>query len=239
MVLDDLDEVIVGRSTCGRTERVGRTALLQVGDSETSRHHLAIRRTPSGWKVEDLGSLNGTLLEGERVDTAELSDGDVIEAGGAVLLFAVHSEPVGDERDRDLEGVLQLLADPARLQATRADQDHAGVGVLDGALDLGRQEIAAADLARVDPDVQAMIAERTLQGARDRVVVGAVRQEDVTHAVLPGRLTRWWAGAGARRFTTGLGRAAREVGLAQENRTARWRGRDESLGRVGTSAARQ
>jgi hypothetical protein len=48
--------------------------------------------------------------------------------------------------------------------------------------------IAAAELARVDPDVRAVVGEGSLQSARDRVVLGAVRQEDVTHADLPRRL---------------------------------------------------
>ncbi|HEY6177339.1 MAG TPA: hypothetical protein VIX73_22940 [Kofleriaceae bacterium] len=55
------------------------------------------------------------------------------------------------------------------------------MGFVNCALDLRRQQITAAHLARVDPDVQAVITERSLQVARDRVVIGAVRQEDVTH----------------------------------------------------------
>src|SRR6185295_672329 len=89
LCLDDLDEVIVGRDTVGRIERQGRSALLVVGDIETSRKHLVIRRTGAGWSVEDLGSRNGTVVNGERVDHAMLVDGDWIEAGGAVLQFSI------------------------------------------------------------------------------------------------------------------------------------------------------
>ncbi len=103
LVLDDLDEVVVARGTPGRIERAGRTAVLLVGDFETSRRHLAIRRAGVGWQIEDLGSRNGTLVNGDRVERAELAHGDLIEAGGGVLWFAAGSARGRDEGDRDLE----------------------------------------------------------------------------------------------------------------------------------------
>jgi transcriptional regulator with GAF, ATPase, and Fis domain len=103
IALEDLDELVVARGATGRIERSGRAAALQVGDFETSRRHLAIRRTASGWMVEDLGSRNGTLVNGERVERAELADGDTIEAGGAMLQFVSAGEAWSDEPDRDLE----------------------------------------------------------------------------------------------------------------------------------------
>ena len=104
VMLDELDEVVVGRGAEGRIEPIGpRAVALWVGDSETSRRHLVVRRTASGWRVEDLGSRNGTLVNGERVGRAELVDGDVIEAGGAMLQFAIDGEPGRSAHDRDLE----------------------------------------------------------------------------------------------------------------------------------------
>jgi transcriptional regulator of acetoin/glycerol metabolism len=106
LVLDHLDEVVVARGTPGRIERSGRAAVLTVGDHETSRRHCVFRRVESAWYVEDLGSRNGTLVNGERVDRIEVGDGDVIEAGGAVLQFSRDAAPCGDENDLDLEGAV-------------------------------------------------------------------------------------------------------------------------------------
>ncbi|HEY6174510.1 MAG TPA: sigma 54-interacting transcriptional regulator [Kofleriaceae bacterium] len=106
LALDHLDEVVVARGVPGRIERSGRTAVLTVGDHETSRRHLVIRRVESVWQLEDLGSRNGTLVNGERVERITLADGDVIEAGGAVLWFASDAAPPGDGRDLDLEDVM-------------------------------------------------------------------------------------------------------------------------------------
>ena len=46
-----------------------------------SRAHAALVRRPDGWWVEDLGSRNGVLCEGERVARRRLVDGDVLLLG--------------------------------------------------------------------------------------------------------------------------------------------------------------
>jgi transcriptional regulator with PAS, ATPase and Fis domain len=110
LCLDDLDEVTVGRDTVGRIERQGRSALLVVGDIETSRKHLVIRRTGAGWSIEDLGSRNGTVVNGERVDHAMLVDGDWIEAGGAVLQFSIDHVNVASSADGSRGSVIRREA---------------------------------------------------------------------------------------------------------------------------------
>jgi pSer/pThr/pTyr-binding forkhead associated (FHA) protein len=56
-------------------------------DITVSRRHAEVRRTPSGYLVRDVGSLNGTYLNRERVEEAELSDGDELQVGTFKLLF--------------------------------------------------------------------------------------------------------------------------------------------------------
>jgi transcriptional regulator with AAA-type ATPase domain len=103
LVLDRLDEVIVARGAAGGIERAGRSATIFVGDVQASRQHLALRRTPSGWRISDLGSKNGTRVNAAALTRAPLVDGDLIEAGGALLWF-LDGGPVGEARDRDLVG---------------------------------------------------------------------------------------------------------------------------------------
>src|SRR5690242_21866652 len=55
LMLDRLDEVVIGRGNSDRFSRTGRLASIAVGDSQTSRQHVAVRRTPTGWQVIDLG----------------------------------------------------------------------------------------------------------------------------------------------------------------------------------------
>lgn len=55
---------------------------------EVSRRHAEIVWNGKTFLVTDLGSKNGTRLNGQRVDTAELSDGDRLEIGTWGLVFA-------------------------------------------------------------------------------------------------------------------------------------------------------
>lgn len=67
---------------------IGRSgADLDVDDRGASRRHARISRSASGrWTVTDLGSTNGTFVNGVRVRSAELRDGDEIRLG-AVTAF--------------------------------------------------------------------------------------------------------------------------------------------------------
>ncbi len=49
--------------------RVGRdpSNTIQVHDTEVSRHHAEIRRTENDYAISDLGSSNGTFVNGQRV----------------------------------------------------------------------------------------------------------------------------------------------------------------------------
>lgn len=61
-------------------------------DITVSRRHAEVRRTPDGYTVVDVGSLNGTYLNRERVDQGVLADGDLIQVGKFKLMF-VASDP--------------------------------------------------------------------------------------------------------------------------------------------------
>ena len=51
-------------------------------DPEVSRPHAALRMTPAGPAVEDLGSSNGTFVNGDRIEGLQaLREGDVVRFG--------------------------------------------------------------------------------------------------------------------------------------------------------------
>ncbi|MGY6499645.1 MAG: FHA domain-containing protein [Acidimicrobiales bacterium] len=56
-------------------------------DITVSRRHAEIRRTTDGYQLADVGSLNGTYLNRERVDSAVLTDGDMVQVGKFKLMF--------------------------------------------------------------------------------------------------------------------------------------------------------
>jgi predicted component of type VI protein secretion system len=58
-----------------------------LGDANASREHAALEREGIGWAVVDLGSTNGTLVNGSHVDRVRLRDGDIITIGVSELIY--------------------------------------------------------------------------------------------------------------------------------------------------------
>jgi hypothetical protein len=60
---------------------------LCLGDANASRKHAVLEREGTGWALVDLGSTNGTLVNGERVSRVRLRDGDLITIGISELVY--------------------------------------------------------------------------------------------------------------------------------------------------------
>lgn len=61
-------------------------------DITVSRRHVVLDRTPKGYKLRDVGSLNGTYVNRERADEALLHHGDEVQIGRFGLTFVVGGE---------------------------------------------------------------------------------------------------------------------------------------------------
>lgn len=75
-----LDESLV---TAGRHP----DSMIFLDDITVSRRHAEVRQVDGGYQVTDVGSLNGTYLNRERVESARLTDGDELQIGTFKLLF--------------------------------------------------------------------------------------------------------------------------------------------------------
>ena len=60
---------------------------LPLDDTGVSRRHAEIRRTEQGFELVDLGSTNGTFVNGERVSVVPLADGSLIAMGRSRIVF--------------------------------------------------------------------------------------------------------------------------------------------------------
>ena len=56
-------------------------------DVTVSRRHVEFRRDGAGFAVYDVGSLNGTYVNRERIDSAALADGDEVQIGKFRLVY--------------------------------------------------------------------------------------------------------------------------------------------------------
>ena len=89
--------------------RIGRSlsAHVRLDDPTVSRRHALVYRDDDGAKVLDDRSLNGVFRNGERVELAELEDGDAIAVGRFTLHFISLDESNGDASVGDpAEGAL-------------------------------------------------------------------------------------------------------------------------------------
>ncbi|MHB8798022.1 MAG: FHA domain-containing protein [Thermoanaerobaculia bacterium] len=97
----------------GRSEPLGGDGPLGLGresdnhfvltDPGVSRHHARLVRSGDGWAIEDLGSSNGTRVNGRRVSRALLRDGDRVRLCGVELEFRAvpAAGPFPGAADRD------------------------------------------------------------------------------------------------------------------------------------------
>jgi len=69
---------VVGRS---------RSCNLTLKTPDASRRHAEIAAGTAGYLIRDLGSTNGTFVNGERIEECELHTGDRIEIGGDLITF--------------------------------------------------------------------------------------------------------------------------------------------------------
>ncbi len=74
----DTDEISAGRHP---------DSDIFLDDVTVSRRHAAFRRTAEGYLVSDVGSLNGTYVNRDRVDEVLLVGGDEVQIGKYGLVF--------------------------------------------------------------------------------------------------------------------------------------------------------
>jgi serine/threonine protein kinase len=86
------DEFVIGREA----EAEGKLS----DDAEISRRHARISRKDGSFVIEDLGSTNGTVVNGRRISAPEvLSTGDKVEVGQTTLVVQVSAPPPSTKQE--------------------------------------------------------------------------------------------------------------------------------------------
>ncbi len=81
-----------GEMSAGAAEGNG----LRLADPSVSRHHFSVTSVPDGFLVRDLGSTNGTRVNGVRIERGYLDDEAVIEIGRTKIRFEPLAETVSE-----------------------------------------------------------------------------------------------------------------------------------------------
>ena len=67
------------------------------GDAAMSRQHAAIEYARQGFRVQDLGSTNGVLVNGKSVQASDLRSGDRFQIGASTLQLVIEErEPAAE-----------------------------------------------------------------------------------------------------------------------------------------------
>lgn len=129
--LDEGKEIIVGRSS---------DLDMVLVEEMVSRRHARIQMKGGAITIQDLGSTNGTFVNGEKIRHAKLREGDRILIGTSILKV-VAIGPKGAPRGSSLESV-------AKRRVT-ARQQHAGAGEEAPRMTGNLQEIPLPDLMQL------------------------------------------------------------------------------------------
>src|ERR1700722_1533850 len=99
---------------------IGRVAEndIVLGDAGVSRKHVLIRQDAGKFFVQDLGSANGTKLNGNPVTEEELQDGDEISVGP--VIFAFVAMPDAGENSTRIFNASELEQKMAATKAAKA-----------------------------------------------------------------------------------------------------------------------
>jgi HD-GYP domain-containing protein (c-di-GMP phosphodiesterase class II)/pSer/pThr/pTyr-binding forkhead associated (FHA) protein len=98
--------------------RVGRLEALEIvlDDSSVSRYHAEVRATENGWRVRDLGSTNGTRLNGVRLGNGQwpLRVRDLLQFGEIAVVVEGMEEEAAEQREDLVPGSEMRVTGTAR-----------------------------------------------------------------------------------------------------------------------------
>jgi transcriptional regulator with GAF, ATPase, and Fis domain len=153
-----MPKLVITENGDARTYRLGEEAAtvgraptntIQIRDAKASREHCLITRTDKGWKMVDLESVNGVLVNGAKTNQHFLKFGDRIEIGEVQILF--EREP-GDRDPQQDSGSTRLprftrrsLATGRRLPRPRAGAADAPAAPADPAAEAEKKMREAID----------------------------------------------------------------------------------------------
>jgi pSer/pThr/pTyr-binding forkhead associated (FHA) protein len=131
IIVRDGETLVVGRAAdCG----------LVLEDPKVSKHHAELRWDGAGWRLFDLGSKNGTSVNGRLARGATLRDGDWVSFGGLAGVFQRISEEEASRTDAERLARLATSLDLRRRLSAERDPLDLLLRLLESAL-----EVAGAD----------------------------------------------------------------------------------------------
>ncbi len=165
----DRDRITLGRSSANE--------LCYPDDVGLSRQHLALIRRNSQWTVEDLGSKNGTMLNGQRLEAPmPFHPGDRVAAGHLTIEFA--------DAGLSTQNTVVFVDSPEQFSKSATTV----VASLDGVLAPQADDLNKTQVMQASPQMRTLIqAGRELAGHRPLAELFQVIMDLSVEAVMAGR----------------------------------------------------
>ena len=177
LVLRDGETLVVGRAP---------ESGLVLEDRRVSKQHARLLWSGAGWRLEDLGSNNGTLVNGIEASGAPLTGGDWISFGGVMASFETISEAEVSTLESDRLARLNTSIEMRRRLSAELEPFDFLLRFLESAMAITGAERGFVLLAEPDGTLRAEVAAGFVPGhlARDRFAgsVGAIQRVLKTRA---------------------------------------------------------
>ena len=114
----DRDTVSLGREA---------TNVIQMHDTEVSRRHAEIRLEGSVYTLVDLGSSNGSFVNGQRVERHELESGDRVQVGRTMMLYTDPGEGVLEDLSSKIDIIRGASSDGSRIVRSISQKEGSAI----------------------------------------------------------------------------------------------------------------
>ena len=171
LIIRDGESLVVGRDP---------GCELVIEDPRVSKRHAQLRWCDSGWTLEDLGSKNGTAVNGEPAAGAELRDDDAISFGGLAGRF--ERLTAAQAATLDMERLVRIETTARIRRGLHAELEPADLLLrfLEATMQLTRTDrgfvLLTCPAGKLRAEVAAGLSPEAVSDERFRGSVGAVRQ---------------------------------------------------------------
>jgi general secretion pathway protein E len=152
--------------------RLPESALFVDEDGVSRRHCVVEPAADGGWQVRDLGSRNGTRVNGAKVSEHRLQNGDSVQVGRVVIRFidpqAAVARPGPRVKDAPVNGDELLDPIPLGKEAPRTQAPSAPKVALPGQ-DRADRKARTGGMNTLDVDLNAVVAGGTAEDAEDKL----------------------------------------------------------------------
>jgi hypothetical protein len=171
LIIRDGESLVIGRDP---------GCELVIEDPRVSKRHARLGWRESGWTLEDLGSKNGTTLNGEPAGGAEVRDGDAISFGGLAGRF--ERLTAAQAARLDMERLTRIETTARIRRGLHAELEPADLLLrfLEAAMQLTRTDrgfvLLSSPAGKLRAEVAAGLSPEAVSDERFRGSLGAVRQ---------------------------------------------------------------